>query len=183
MNAQSDSQQSVYTLPPELWLLVVSQLSQLDIACLSSTCRRLQHVIRAILYQSVSLKGEAGDADPSPTLALLARDAELAKCVVELRLDRRFIFATQTLKKGRVRHCLVNANALVNLLSLKRIAIRGSVFSTAIELNEFGRALSGLSVEEFTYIGYYAIREWPGDEVEGISDLKKIVWDAKNLRT
>jgi hypothetical protein len=77
----------------------------------------------------------------------------------------------------------VNANALVNLLSLKRIAIRGSVFSTAIELNEFGRALSGLSVEEFTYIGYYAIREWPGDEVEGISDLKKIVWDAKNLRT
>jgi hypothetical protein len=110
--------------------------------------------------------------DPTPTLALLARDTDLAKCVVELKLDRKSIFLT-TLTQHRYRPSLINIDTLANLLSLKSIVICGMISRTAMELREFGQVLYELPLEDFTFIGSTLVEEWPGDDVEGIHGLRK----------
>ncbi|KAJ7572848.1 hypothetical protein C8J56DRAFT_904799 [Mycena floridula] len=79
-----------------------------DLASLSRSSRRfLRLIARSGLYQTVSLSSiTAGDFDPysryvSDTLALLARDAPLAQCTIEVSLDefpirKRFVLAGET---------------------------------------------------------------------------------------
>jgi hypothetical protein len=124
----------------------------------------------------VSLTTGIHDTDPSYALALLARDKELAKCVIELELDRK----PPSDSTPNTTHSLISPDALANLLSLNRILIRGRVFLTAFEQHEFGRVLAGIPLKEFTYSGYNSAEKWPGDEVGGICDLKKIVWETRN---
>jgi hypothetical protein len=169
---------ALFTVLPELWLQIVTSLSRSDLSRLSVTCRRLLHIIRPILYQSVSLTEDCSDTDPTPTLALLARDTDLAKCVVELRLDKRSIFVT-TLTQHRYRPSLINIDTLANLLSLKRIVICGIIFRTAIEMREFGRVLCELPLEDFTFIGPILLERWPGVDVERIHGLRKIDWGPR----
>lgn len=166
------------TLPPELWLLVVASLSLPDLARLSLTSSHLLHIIRPGLYRIVSLKTGVHDINPSHTLALLARNKELAKCVVELRLTRNIPLLANS--APNTRYSLVDQDALVNLRSLKRIVICGRVFRTVFEQNSFGRLLAGIQLEELTYIAHNDAEQWPGDHLEGIRNLKKIVWDTKD---
>ena len=173
---------ALFTVLPELWLQIVASLSRSDLSRLSITCRRLLHIIRPILYQSVSLTEDCSDTDPTPTLALLARDTDLAKCVVELRLDKESIFPS-TFTQHRYRPSLINIDTLANLLSLKRIVICGIIFRTATEMIEFGRVLCELPLEDFTFIGPTLSESWPGVDVEGIHGLRKIDWAPGNLCT
>jgi hypothetical protein len=165
-----------YALAPELWRLIIASLSSSDLACLSITSSRLLHIVRPILYRVVSLTTGIHDTDPLYALALLARDKELAKCVIELELDRK----PPSDSTPNTTHSLISPDALANLLSLNRILIRGRVFLTAFEQHEFGRVLAGIPLKEFTYSGYNSAEKWPGDEVGGICDLKKIVWETRN---
>jgi hypothetical protein len=106
----------------------------------------------------------------------LARDKELAKSVVELRLDRKSVSDSVP----RNIHSLIKPDALANLLSLRHIMIRGNVFLTPLQQLEFGRVLADVPLEELTYSAYNSAEKWPCDRVEGIRDLKKIVWETKN---
>lgn len=164
--------QNTITFAPELWLLIASSLSPPELACLGFTSFRLLHIIRPILYRAVSLK-----TDASKTLALLARDKELARCVVELRLARRISLEVPPVCDNQ---SLVNFDALTNLISLKRITLCERVFTTAFEQREFGRALASIPLEELTHIAQFYDEQWPGDQLEGIRDLKKIDWRAKH---
>jgi hypothetical protein len=163
-----------YTLAPELWLLIVASLSRSDLAHLSTTSSCLLYIVRPILYRAVSVTTGIGDTDPSHTLALLARDKELAKCVVELSLNRQIPLDIAP----RAVHSLINPDALANLRSLRHIVIRGRVLLTALEQRDFGLVLAGILLEELTYVAYDSTEKWPGDELEGIHDLKKIVWET-----
>ncbi|KIM75157.1 hypothetical protein PILCRDRAFT_827586 [Piloderma croceum F 1598] len=164
------------SLPTELWLLVVASLdSRSDLAHLSCTSSPLLRIVRPILYRSVSLTARVQGTDPSYTLALLARDEALAKSVVELKLNRpisRYLTSHSM-------HNLVNPAALANLVSLRHIVIRGSVFLTPHEQHEFGRVLADIPLEDLAYIAYNSLEKWPNDEMEGIRDLKKLVWKTE----
>jgi F-box domain len=163
------------SLPTELWLLIIASLSPSDLAHLSCTSSPLLRIVRPILYRSVSLTARVRGPDPSYTLALLARDEELAKSVVELKLDR----SISRYSASHSMHSLVNPDALANLVSLRHIVIRGSVFLTPHEQHEFGRVLAGIPLEDLTYIPYQyiSIQHWPSNEMEGIRNLKKLVWE------
>lgn len=161
------------SLPPELWLLIASNLSQSDLAYLSLASSQLLHIIRPHLYRSVNL-----EANPytSHTLALLARDKELARCVIELMLSRRSGFGLAANVVPYQEPSLVNVAALENLITLKRITLLGRIFCTTVEQSQFGRTLANIPLEEFTCIASAKDGPWPSDQLEGIRDLKKFVW-------
>jgi hypothetical protein len=164
------------SLPTELWLLIVTSLeSRSDLAHLSCTSSSLLRIVRPILYRSVSLTARVQGTDPSYTLALLARDEALAKSVVELKLNRPI----SRYSSSHSMHNLVNPDALANLVSLRHIVIRGSVFLTPHEQYEFGRVLADIPLEDLAYIAYNSLEKWPSDEMEGIRDLKKLVWKTE----
>jgi hypothetical protein len=138
-----------YALPPELWQLIAASLSWSDLANLSRTSFLFLHIVRPTLYRTVSLTTSIRETDPMPTLALLARDEELAKSVVELKLYRQIPITDSEVP--RKIHSLINPDALANLVSLRHIAIRGLVFLTSHEQHEFGRVLAGVPLEGLTY--------------------------------
>jgi hypothetical protein len=169
-----------YALPPELWQLIAASLSRSDLANLSRTSFRFLHIVRPTLYRTVSLTTGIRETDPMPALALLARDKELAKSVVELKLYRQLPITDSVPRKI---HSLINPDALANLVSLRHIAIRGSVFLTSHEQHEFGRVLAGVPLEGLTYSAYDFTEKWPSNEMGGIRDLKKLVWETQNRST
>jgi len=159
----------LYALPSELWLLIAQCLSLADLTCLILTSSRLLSIIRPALYRAVHLHTGLRCANVTQTLALLVRDKELARRVVQLDLTAYFGRGT-----------LVDLDALMNLVSLKQVKLYGGVFRSAVEQREFGRVLASIPLEELTYMELSDGQQLPDDQLGGIRDLKKIVWHAAN---
>lgn len=166
----------LYTLPPELWPLIAHTLSRPNLASLTLASSRLLYIIRPVLYRAVELETGHREANIPQTLALLARDKELARCVVELSLAR-IIFGPRD-SRSYTRQRLINLDALRNLVSLQRLTLWGRVFRNTIEQRHFGRVLFGMQLENLTYVAINEKEQWPDDHLSGIRDLKKIHWKA-----
>ena len=145
----------------ELWMAIASYLSNQDLAHLTYTSVHLLDIIRPLLYRSVEL--DAFNA--TEPLALLARDATLAKCVIMLTLQR----TPDSYSSGGSDDdeesepensppssdlpSLINLDALANLTSLRHILLYGAIFRNALEQNEFGKALSvGIPLQQLAMI-------------------------------
>jgi hypothetical protein len=165
------------SLPAELWRLIASDpcLFKWDLAHLSASSFHLLHVIRPFLYHTVHIKAVNREFRLAETLVLLANNNSLAECVVELELSRQVTSPQYFIIEDLP--CLINVGALANMTSLKRIKISGNVFRNEVEQNEFARSLAGIPLEQLTCL---SCSRFPGDQLEGIGNLKKIFWINSN---
>lgn len=167
-------------VPVELWKLVMSYLSVHDLTSLSLSCAHLLPIVRPALYRFVRLTARSAIIE---TLSLLERDKQLANCVMEITLERTRKFDPPMNVEDTSGPSLVNAGALGNLTSLKRVTLRGPVFQSESELNVFARVLSaksGTALEELTYTAHVNNESWPGDQMQGLKRLKKLTWKASH---
>jgi hypothetical protein len=180
------------SLPAELWRLIASDpcLFKADLARLCTASFHFLHVVRPLLYRTIHLKAVGWKSNSAAALALLAKDKSLARCVVELRLSRRIVSDVEDFLESLVDllnlPCLVNVDALANMTSLKRIEFSDNVFRNGVEQGEFAGTLADIPLEQLTYqssgpqeISYGSSRALPGDELKGIGNLKKLVWDDR----
>ena len=174
------------SLPPELWILIASDpcLFKADLARLCAASSHLLNVVRPLLYRAVHLEAVDYEFSSAETLVLLAKDKSLAKCVVELTISRR-LKSDHCLNYLQNLPCLVHVDALANMISLKHITLSDHIFRNAVEQSEFARALACIPLEQFSYLGSGPLGQFafgasntgpPGDQFEGIGNLKKLVW-------
>jgi hypothetical protein len=172
------------SLPTELWLLIVSGLSSpSDLAHLSATSSRLLHIVRPFLFRKVEVKAVRRRSNASGVLALLDRDKSLARCVVDLTLERCLLPGETQHRDIQSHPSLINVGALANLVSLKHVALYGPVFRNEHEQLEFGRVLSpgsGIALEELTYVAEDDYELFPGERFGDIGGLKKLYWNGSD---
>jgi hypothetical protein len=176
------------SLPSELWLLVASGLSSTnDLAHLCNTSSRLLRIVRPFLYRIVEIQAAGHQSNASDTLALLAHDKSLAKCVVELIIERCPPPGQEHFPDDddpQTRPNLINVDALKSMVSLKHVALYGPVFRNAHEQNEFGRVFSpesGIPLEKLTYVADNEEEVLPADRIGDMGSLKKLYWNGATL--
>lgn len=171
-----------YALPPELWRLIASSISPRDSAHLALTCAHISDIVRPLLYRAVRLCIGMQANSASETLTLLARDKELARCVVELTLCRDSWHCKEIHDHGIFDSCvapfLVNLDAIKNMTSLKHLALMGPLFRDNNEQSELGQVLGstlGVLLEQMTIhnVTFHSDGLWWTD----IHDLKTVSWN------
>jgi hypothetical protein len=156
-------------------MLVASNLSTPnDLAHLCITSSRFLRILRPFLYRNVKIKAVGSRSNGTHLFTLLAHDKSLAKCVVELTLER---FSPPYNRYDRT--SLVNPDALVNMVSLKHVVLYGTVFSDVYDQIDFGRALANISLDELTYTADSQDDMLPTDRMEDIGGLKKLYWNSR----
>ena len=160
---------SLHKLPFDVWWELASFSRAGDLAAFSTTSSKFLSIIRPLFYRSAFLR--LGSRHWRPAMDLLARDKMLASAVVELCLQGTF----PRLDVGPP----INSDAIANMTSLKRVWIRGAVWSTELEQFEIGRILAAktsTSLEELSYRTVDSRVEWCSPEVGGLGGLKVIEW-------
>lgn len=175
------------SLPSELWMQIASGISiPNDLAHLCVTSSRFLHIVRPYLYRNVKIKVVGPQSNASHVLELLAHDKPLAKCVIELTLERCQPPGQKYVPDDdpQSQPSLINLDALANMVSLKHVTLYGPVFRNAHEQNEFGCVLapgSNISLEELTYVANNEEEEFPTDRIGDIGGLKKLYWNDRTL--
>jgi hypothetical protein len=176
------------SLPAELLMMVASCLSPCDLAHLCITSSVLLHIIRPILYRKVELKAIGYHSNASTVLQLLARDKPLARCVIELKLERCLLPGEKFLDEDPPRPRLIYPDALENMVSLKRVILYGPIFLSEFEQSEFARVFApglGIEFEELVYAAdtHSPARGFPDIQLGDIGGLKKLYWHGDNTGT
>ncbi|KAE9405755.1 hypothetical protein BT96DRAFT_316745 [Gymnopus androsaceus JB14] len=161
--------------PNEIWLHISAEtrLKQRDLANLCLTSSRILPIARLVLYRSVRLITNA--ASTPQTLALLARDADLARVVIDLTLGATPVEEDVPLSPTHI-------DAFRNLTSLKCLTL-WRVFSDETDkvVDSFMEVIGGLGLEELNIQNPIKLLSSTLNPLENVKNLKKVEWTTDGL--
>ncbi|KAJ7270668.1 hypothetical protein B0H12DRAFT_1093319 [Mycena haematopus] len=137
LNMRSTGKQPNWlSLPVEIWLQILALIPLRDLAEFCLTCSCFLSIARPVLYRHLTLRAEKRDSISSPnfavtnTLALLARDQDLALAVRELSLD-----SSSKSEEYFRNPNLLDLPALRNLTQVKHVTLIGNISRCATRTN------------------------------------------------
>lgn len=173
---------SVYTLmapilPPELWSIIVDNLSRSDQLYISEVSSQLCAVARRAIYRKVYLQYDGGDSEQA-TIELLLRDQSVARLVKHLHLED-FVGAPRE-------PAWFDADALSGMTRLQQLSLLGMPFRTEDDQVKFNKIASE-SLPALRILEYRALvftKQWESSKrkreehlpVLQIVGLQQITW-------